>query len=421
MGRFRILRKGLLALFLSLCVLLSMGLTASQIEQHIFRRRVERLFSEVQSLELRKTPWQEAQIQFHHWGANRKFDESCDEHKCSFEITLNEFALGYVFRDNNMFVGLDNYIRWRLKLSFGDYEGPFGRSLLFLFRAYMRMGGRPARVIADVGMRDGIVWKKGVWMSIETYQNNTPGVFGGWGGEYELAAEVRSLPRFDYYDPFSLTPRLALHPNYVIGRPGGCEGCVLGWVRFTPYTSPADVHRLMQLNLSCLTRWHPCHEQIDIMPVAWTQYLAENSPGAAISDAGGNARRVECSPSVIETLGRDSANIATGKIMEYHYKTVSQSHRKEVATIHVLGRLKGLEDWKVGETRELGVEVRNGFTNPQIGSGLIFMSGLDRSNYMEINPFDVCPSGIPLNEINLNLVRRGIDQDYSADIPTSKN
>ena len=75
MGPLRSLRKFLVALSLSLCSLLFLTLLASQVEQRLFRRRAELLLSQLQSLELRKTSWQDAQTQFQRWGPNREFDE----------------------------------------------------------------------------------------------------------------------------------------------------------------------------------------------------------------------------------------------------------------------------------------------------------------------------------------------------------
>ena len=70
--------------------LLPVALTASQIEQHVFRRRAELLLSQIQSVELRKTTWSEAQLQFEKWGARRTFPKSCDAQRCSFELTLED-------------------------------------------------------------------------------------------------------------------------------------------------------------------------------------------------------------------------------------------------------------------------------------------------------------------------------------------
>ncbi len=117
----------------------------------------------------------------------------------------------------------------------------------------------------------------------------------------------------------------------------------------------------------------------------------------------------------MEILGRDSANIATGEIMEYQEKTTAQGYSEETAKVRVLERLKGAVDWKVGETREIFVEMGTGVAHPKIGSQLIFFGGSGRANEeLQINPVDACPSGISLNDINLNLVRRGIEQDYTA-------
>jgi hypothetical protein len=116
-GRFRSLRKVLIALGLSLCAVLFLTLLASQIEHRLFRRRAEILLSKVQALELRKTSWQDAQVQLQQWGPNRVIDDSGDPHMCSPQVTLDEFVFAR-FRQRNPFVKLDDYSclggkRWR--------------------------------------------------------------------------------------------------------------------------------------------------------------------------------------------------------------------------------------------------------------------------------------------------------------------
>jgi len=47
--------------------------------------------------------------------------------------------------------------------------------------------------------------------------------------------------------------------------------------RFTPHADPADGQRLMQYDLSCLTRWiSPCQTKSDIMPTAGHEMAAEH-------------------------------------------------------------------------------------------------------------------------------------------------
>jgi len=387
-------------------VLFSLGLIVSQIEQHLFRRRAELVLAEIQSLELPKTPWHEAQIEFQRWRANSEFGSQCNAQKCSLTVTLDQIVLGYLTQ-RNVFIRLDDYFRWRLNLAYDT--GPFVRLEWVLFRVYLRIGGHPARVVATVGMRDGIVWSKGFSVFIETYAQEVSGFFGSTPGSYTLIGETHSVPRFDYFGTNWIDAQLRLHPDYLIGRPGGCTTCVLGWAKFTPYTEPAEVHRLMQLDLSCLTRWHPCLNQMDIMPAAWAHYLEDQSRLDALRD------HLACSPSIIELLGRDSTNMATGEILGYRERVDNGGHQHVGTRIRVLERLKGVPDWKVGETRELSDLSGIGGDSARLRAGtqLIFFSGWSPLSEMRIDPGYACPI-LSLNETNLNLVRRGIGQDYTT-------
>jgi hypothetical protein len=254
----RLLRKSLLFVAIGISVVLVFALIAGQVEQRVFRRRATLLLTEIQSLKLGTTPWHEAQGQFEHWGTNEKHNDQCNEQQCSLEITLIEPVYNFIWT-NRVFVNLDDYLRWRLKLTYDT--GPFVRLEVALLRAYLVMGGRPAKVIAKVGMLGGTVWSKGFQTSIEAQW---------YVDEFtELISNVESIS-------YQRDPQLALHPDYVIDRQSGCCADV-GYVRFTPQADPNDVHRLMQFDLSCLTRIRPCLDQSDIMPVAWKQYLAEHS------------------------------------------------------------------------------------------------------------------------------------------------
>jgi hypothetical protein len=269
----RPLRKVLLIGGVGVFAVLLFLLVASQVEQRIFRGRAELLLSQMQSLELRKTPWPEAQRQLKRWAAESRFDNQCNGFECSEEITLTEPVYRFVSQ-SLIFVDLDDYLRWRLKLSYD--QGPFVCMASGLLRGYMVMGGRPAKVTATFGMRDGVVWSKGFTVNIETYWHNIPGLYAGSWGEFTLISHVGSVTQFDSSSPGYADPQLRPHPSYIIRRQAGCCFFNEGYVHFTPYADPGDIQRLMQLNLSCLTRTHPCVDQIDIMPAAWKQYLAEN-------------------------------------------------------------------------------------------------------------------------------------------------
>lgn len=405
MLRLNFLRKVLIALILGCCVAASLALVASQIEQRIFRHHAEMLVARLQSLELRKTSWQEAQLQLQPWKPEWQLDEKCNERRCSFKIVLAEFVFEHL-SERNLFVRLDDYFRWRLKLSYNT--GPFVRVESWLIRLYMRAGGHPARVIASVAMRDGVVWSKGISVWIETYARASDST-GSQAAEFSLFADIYSSSRFDYYGDRWITRQFVVHPNYAIGRPDGCEVCVMGWVKFTPYAAPEDVRRLMQLDLSCLTRWRPCVTQSDIMPAAWTQYLAERSRTENYGGATG------CSPTMIEVLGRDSANIFTAQIVAYRENFYSKGYDKIVATVRLSEKLKGKTGWPAGETRDVSLLTGTPCSdaNIKVGSRLIFFGGFDRSSQSENslkNPWPV----MRMTPENMELLRLGVEEDYNA-------
>jgi hypothetical protein len=269
----RLLRKCLLFGSVGIGVLLFLALLVSQIEQHVFRSRAELLLSQVQLWELKSTPWPEVLGQIKQWSRESRFKDQCNGTECSVEITLIEPVYNYASQ-NIRFSRVDDYLRWRFRLS--SDQAPVVQVWLGLLRMYMILGGRPAKVIANVGMRDGVVWSKGFTVNIETYWHNIPGLYSGGWGEFALISHAGSIPQFDSSSPGYGDTQLRLHPSYVIRRQVGCCFFNEGYVHFTPSTDPNDVRRLMKINLSCLTRIRPCLDQIELAPAAWKQYLAEN-------------------------------------------------------------------------------------------------------------------------------------------------
>lgn len=402
--RLRSLRKLLFAVSVSLFALLFSTLLASQIEQYLFRRRAELLLSQIQSLELRKTPWQEAMLQLQVWNRNSEFGSPCDVHKCSLQITLIESVFSYVSQ-RNIFVKLDDYFRWRLKLSYD--VGPFVRLGGHLLRIYLRLGGHPAKVTAYIGMRDGVVWRKGIDVWVETYGHPVDWS-GGFRLEFALLASAYSVSSLGGEAGYMPDAQLDLHPYYLIGRPGGCTICVKGWALFTPYAAPADIRRLSELNLSCLTGWGRCLTQSDIMPNAWAQYLAERS--YVNGDKTGRA----CSPYSLEIFGRDSEGIAEVEILKYRDTVDDQGYHTGLARVRLLERLKDVKDWNVGENRES--RVRGGDNrenlNLPIGSKLVLFRTYHWTEDWTASSFS-CPITWA-NESNLSRIRFGVDQDFVA-------
>lgn len=270
---FRRVRKLLIWTFGGVCAAVLLTLTFTQLDQRAFRRRAERLLAGIDALELRKTAWESAEQEFQRWGAAAKQDPQCTPRECSLEVTLNDFVLSHVY-GSDWPTRIDDYLRYRLKL--GAQSRPLESGLEKLIDLSLRVGVRPASVTGRIGMRDGIVWEKGFSTHIEVLSPPRRCSDGG-RCPYTLIASSYTVPQLPQQGRVLFADDLEIHPQYTIGRPSGCMGCVAVWAKFTAYADTADVHRLLQFNLSCLTAWHACLYEPDIMPVVWAEHEADRA------------------------------------------------------------------------------------------------------------------------------------------------
>jgi hypothetical protein len=405
MALLRWIRKLVLIPLLGLGILIALALLASQVEQHVFRYRAERLLSDIQSIELRKTTWQEAESRLGKWGAQSKLSDRCDSQECSVQIELDEFVMRHFFR-NDPFEEIDNYLRWRLKLSPDSW--PLTNLANSFLELYMRAGGHPTAIRARVGMRDGIAWSKGISVYICTFarlSDNDPRYYA-----FALMAEIQSTSRNDWLEGIVLSPGIQLqnHPEYEIGRPGGCESCIDGWVKFTPFASPSDIRRLMHLDFSCLTRLQPCTSQAQIMPDAWAQYLRENS---SLSQP----HFSEPSPGLLVVIGRDSPVSFSAELLS----DIEVHSNEDICLIKVkakvLESLKGTTDWKNGENRVVTLLRAQPCKIQELKPGtrwILFLPTV-ASNLFESDP-GLEWAAIPMTLENLGCFRKGIEQSLTS-------
>lgn len=296
------------------------------------------------------------------------------------------------FLRRNVEQRLDDYIRWRLRLHYD--VGPFSRLSLAMVREYMRLGGHPAEIFASVGMRGGVVWKMNFSVTIETHGSE----FDGW--DYGLIGSVETIPRFETQT--NIDSSLNGHIDYEIGQPGGCEICVMGWVKFTPYADDVDIKRLMQFDLSCLTRSRSCEKQMDLMPTAWAQHLAESSSKAS------TAGPTTCTAPLMEALGRDMGNIGIGQILSLEPVKDFESQVR----IRAIERLKGRAEWKPGNVYDVTAYRLNG--NVQAGPRVFVFGGPYLRDRMYLDFANPCTSA-PMSGANRKLLESGIAQDYSSE------
>jgi hypothetical protein len=391
MARPHLIRRILIRAMLGLFTLVMLLLMAIQIQLHLLRNRAEHLLAEIQSLELRKTTWQEAKQVFNHWNALTKYDPPCTDSRCSFEITINDFYFGHLKYFSRLSHFANNH-----PMIFSD-SGVFDR-------AYMHLGGRPVRLDLHIGIRDGIVWEKNLVVGIYVLGLDKSTLWD----EHILGVTIETKSRLSDFGS-SEPGDLVLHHNYTIGQPGGCEGCVYGWVYLTPYADPRDVRRLFQINLSCITSWRSCQTQPDIMPNAWAEHLSDDSRLGNPSSFG------PCSMEYLEVIGRDAENIAVVQPVILHSTTPRDS-----VTFQLIRRLKGVDSWNPGpsgmDLDNLDETARfNGFDSKWRKPGMQLLLAFDEVTAVGRTSADIHTCGLlPFKDSALPFLLRGISQDYAA-------
>lgn len=233
----RILRTILIGVW----VVITLLLATIQIEQHVLRRRAERLLRDIRSLQIHQATFSDVRAMGRKWGKLTHWDRACAQASCRFEIQWDDFYMRHVL-----------------------YATRYN-----MLHEFMLAGGRPQRVWARVTVENGALSGKDLLVVV-----GSPGTWsdGRWW-DYPLMGNVRGDPSFP-----SAHRRPSEHPLYVVGIPGGCDGpCKEIHFEFDPSLDSATVDRLMQFDLSCLTSWiHPCRTEADIMPNAWAQFELEH-------------------------------------------------------------------------------------------------------------------------------------------------
>lgn len=110
-----------------------------------------------------------------------------------------------------------------------------------------------------------------------------------------------------------LNPPWRQHPDYAIFWANNLPNLIQLW--FTPFADPADVHRLMSMNFSCLTRWSPCRNKAEFMAAAmsrvayWSSLPEDPNEWNICKDP---------DPLTLRLLGRDSPNILLVEVVANH-------------------------------------------------------------------------------------------------------
>lgn len=335
-----------------------------EIQKRILRYRAEKLLSDVRSLTLRQSSFAQADEVRRKWHKWIKYEDrnDCNPARCDFGVFLQDLSL----KHQQLF------------------EHPW------VSRIYDMVGGRATSIAMRLSVRDGLVWKKsiGVGIEVESYDVN--------GSVFPILLEgsASTAPRIDLaiLNPAHTEYRIWTHdrnPNLNI--------------EFNPYASTQDVKRLIEFDLSCISRRRRCTKPEELMPNAWRQLISES----AVYNPGTNWAM--CSPETIELLSRDAENAAIVSVIGHGNLVDSQLGKLHNVTIRLDERLKRATFWDIGATRTIALYPNDPLAGA-VGTGWILLfQGGGIAQRLGLH-FEAC-TPLPVNEKNLEIVRHGVAQD----------
>jgi hypothetical protein len=357
-----------------------------QIQQHILRRRAERLLADMRELQSHKSTWDDAQKIMTRWGAWGSYEGSCTQEKCIYHIYLQDSVNSFLSK-HWMQIPFPGLIDFPLAL----------------------IGEKEASASADFRVEKEIVAESRYELRVLVLFGNSRDPVGGYdldGIEWQNAKG---------FGPNFRESRL-LHPEYWIGVTGGCEGCIKFMTEFTPLAGREKIRELTNFNFSCITRWISCVKESDIMPMAWKQYREEES---------GRQERMEAFEQCkvpLEFFGLEEENIAIVDVISRQANR-SPDNAELAARLRVVRPLKGRIEWPLNKVEDAVVydqyiDSRKWSTSDLVaGQTFILLGeiGKDQTGKYEAS-LDNC-GVVPYNEQNLSAIQRGIDASLARHIP----
>jgi hypothetical protein len=361
------LRKAALWTCLPLTSVLLLVAVGSRTQRYILRHRAEMLLADMQSINLRQTTFHDVEPIMARWQRWGTYDGPCSESHCSFAVHLSE---------------LDTPLnRFTLRHSSAFAVATF-------------LGQPPVAIHAYLTVVDGIVWDEGIAFGIET-QEWSPD-----GRRYVdlISGSARTVPKLD----MGWGPHWHLHPDYNIYWAANQQNQIQ--LEFSPFANSNDVHRLMAFNFSCLTRFDPCQDKKEIMPLA----LAEREYWVSLPDDPTEIES-ECDDATIEIFGRDSRSIAVAKVLDGHVSSYnpeigSQGYELTAALQY---ELKSRTRWSSLGPLKLSMSYPISATLPRPGNLVVLFSKDD--NFSEYSLAGCSP--LSLTTAHLDSIRRGIAED----------
>jgi hypothetical protein len=340
-----------------LSVILSVPAAAIRVDQYLLRRNAERLLADLKSLELRKSTYHDARKVIDRWKIIHQ-EGPCEPNRCEVEIGVGDF-LGR---------------RWKF---FERHQR--------LLQVWRMLGGRQADIDGYIRVRRDVVWGKGI----------RAGILSDSAGHED---GVYLVGRMGTKSPSFISP---LHPEYEVGIGRHTTGAfsVGVYANFTPYADPADIDRLMDIDFSCLTRWHSCQTGANIAPTAWNEAAAETEKTAAR-----NFAELTCNSGIIRVLARESRRAVIGEVNRVslypsfaNVKILLKDDLKQ----YNLSDLSAFQDYFLSESLPVKEKLGDRY--------VLFFRYKDR---LYLDQYNACAL-LPATKENIETVRRGVAEDWA--------
>ena len=304
---FRIGKWAGLAL-LAICLLIPILI---QVQQRLFRYRAKRLRDDFRAILLHKSTWQDAQALMHRWGAWGHYDGVCTATNCKYEISMPDLASSFFgYRDDQTLAR-------------------FLFSTRFIY-AYVMLGGHLGSLQVRFIFQDRLIGRTSTAVDIYDPPKFLLPTHDDSGVGLVLIAQSRDSLRASPPQAHWIlggNDQLADHPTYKVGRPGGCTGCLLGEVTYSPDASQEDIRKFTDYNFNCFTSMR-CTILEDLLPAAKDWHLYDPPWGLPDDEPQESSRPPAPCRTSVWALGRDATAVAAVDVLSDEKVHLEQNHDK---------------------------------------------------------------------------------------------
>ena len=262
----------------------------------IARIHISHLLADFQSIQPMDSNWNDAKRLMQRWHRWGRASDVCNSTDCTYTIAI------------------DDPISYWLSRTSENFQGALGNHGIYSWMGHL--GWHPTTFAVQFTMQDGVIvrTRTDLKLSVGPPFFHREDDFG-----YELILRTRVHPRLTDHDEIEnygwvlgSNGTSTDNPDLKVGRPGGCEICMLGEATYTPQLPHSEIVRISSYDLSCLIALSQrCLRLEDILPAArdWHLYDEPTGPPAIIP-------RPCVAPAY--ALARDSDLTFEGEVLSTH-------------------------------------------------------------------------------------------------------